>query len=86
MSRKAAETNTTTVGHKCQTLEVGATVAIEATVKKKVTPPVRPAPIQEGNRPVRGRRQGHRTEAETDGILRPQFGRTSNQGHLWLRS
>jgi hypothetical protein len=54
MSRKAAGTSKMTVGHKCQTLEVGATVAIEATVKQKLPPPVRPAPIQEGNRPVRG--------------------------------
>jgi hypothetical protein len=86
MSRKAAGTNTTLGGHKCQTLDAGVTVATEATVKQKVPPTVLPTPIQEGNCPVRGRRQGQRTEAEADAILRPQVGRTANPGHLWLRS
>jgi hypothetical protein len=85
-SRKAAGTNTTTGGNKCQTLESGSAVAIEATVKPKVPPPVLPTPIKEGNHPVRGRRQGQRTAAEADGILRPPVGRTAIHGHLWLRS
>jgi hypothetical protein len=83
-SRKTAGMHTTPGGHKCQTREAGATVATEATVKQKVLPPVLSTPIQEGNRPVRGRRQGQRTAAEADGTLRPQVGRTANPEHLWL--
>jgi hypothetical protein len=83
-SRKAAGTNTTMGGHKCQTRKAGAAVSTKATAKQKVLPLVMPTPIQEGNRPVRGRRQGKQTAAEAEGILRPQVGRTSNPGHLWL--
>jgi hypothetical protein len=72
-------------GHRCPTLEAESTVAIEATGKQKVPPPVLPKPIQEGNRPVRGRHQGQRTEVDADGILYPPGGRTRNQGHIWLR-
>jgi hypothetical protein len=72
------------VGHRCLTLEAEASVAIEATVKHKVPLQVLPTPIQEGNRPVRGRRQGQRTEADVDGILSPLDGRTANHGHIWL--
>jgi hypothetical protein len=69
-----------------QTPEAGATVTTEATVKQKVLPPVLPTPIQEGIRPVRGRRQGQRTAAEADGILCHPVGRAANPGHLWLCS
>jgi hypothetical protein len=51
--RTAAGRKTTMDGHKCPTLEAGATVATEATIKQKVPSPVLPTPIQEGNRPVR---------------------------------
>jgi hypothetical protein len=71
-------------GHKCPTLEAEATSGIEETVKQKVPPPVLPAPIQEGKRPVRVRHQGQRTEADKDGIIRPPGGRTTNQGNIWF--
>jgi hypothetical protein len=72
-------------GHKFPTLEAKATAAIEATVNQKLPPPVPPAPIQESKRPVRVRREGQQTEADDDGILRPPGGRTTNQGHIWVR-
>jgi hypothetical protein len=71
--------------HRCPTLEAEATVTIEATVKQKVPPLVLPTPIQEDNLPVRVRRQGQRTEADADGILRPPGSRTANPGHIRLR-